>query len=454
MPVDLRLAFVAAAFVLLMIPGPTVLAVLSHAPSQRRRGALTTPAAGVALGGMGVGHRNPAARLSAGGLRRAIAVLGPGRATARSGTMPKLPPRDQAPRVLAVLTVRNEGVFLIDWLAHHRACGVSDFLVFSNDCQDGSDRMLDRLAALGWLAHVRNDGPYGGAGVQWAALKRADRHPLRAAADWVVALDIDEYINVHVGDRSLGALIGALPAATAITLTWRLFGNGGVMSDAGLPVTETFTAAAPAVMGWPWRAGMFKTLFRDDGGYDRLGIHRPRQPDPARIADQRWFDGSGRELPGLFHRQRVFSILGQDNYRLAQINHYPLGSMEGFLLKCDRGRANRAADRLGLDYWVERNFCDVEDRSILAMAPASAPLRDALRADPELGALHRAAARWRRARFDALMRDEDQRGLLGRLMMAPASRVPGPEEQRFLIALAQRDARLGGAETEPGRAPD
>lgn len=360
-----------------------------------------------------------------------------------------LPPDAAAPRVLAVLTLRNEGVFLIDWLAHHRACGVSDFLVFSNDCQDGSDLMLDRLADLGWLTHVRNDGPHGSDGVQWAALKQADRHALREAADWVIALDIDEYLNIHAGDRSLGALIAALPEATAITLTWRLFGNAGVVRDSGLPVTETFLRAAPAVMGWPWRAGMFKTLFRDDGSYGRLGIHRPRQPDRARLGAQRWFDGSGRELPAAFHRQRVFSILGQDNYRLAQINHYALGSMEGFLLKCDRGRANRTAAPLGLDYWVERNFSDVEDPSIIAMAPHSAPLRAALRADPVLGPLHEAAAAWRRARFDALMRDEDRRGLFARLMMAPASRVPDPDQQRFLIAFAQRGASDGKAETEP-----
>ena len=39
----------------------------------------------------------------------------------------------QTIRFLAILTVRNEGAFLIDWLAHHRACGFTDFLVFSND---------------------------------------------------------------------------------------------------------------------------------------------------------------------------------------------------------------------------------------------------------------------------------------------------------------------------------
>jgi hypothetical protein len=65
-------------------------------------------------------------------------------------------------RILAVLTVRNKGAFLIEWLAHHRRCNITDFLVFSNDCDDGTDRMLDRLQALGWLVHLRTPAPIRG----------------------------------------------------------------------------------------------------------------------------------------------------------------------------------------------------------------------------------------------------------------------------------------------------
>lgn len=49
MPLDLWLAFVAASTALLLIPGPTVLLVLSYAVSQGRRVAIAS-AAGVALG--------------------------------------------------------------------------------------------------------------------------------------------------------------------------------------------------------------------------------------------------------------------------------------------------------------------------------------------------------------------------------------------------------------------
>lgn len=345
-------------------------------------------------------------------------------------------------RCLAVLTVKNEGAFLIDWLAHHRATGFTDFLVFSNDCTDGTDDMLDRLAALGWLTHVRNDGPHPN-GPQWEALKQASRHPARARADWTLVLDIDEFVNVHSGDGTLAALFAALPEATAIPLTWRLFGNAGIRDFEDRPVPEQFTRAAPAVMGWPWRAALFKTLFRDDGSYRRLGVHRPQGPGEGRLNAQRWFDGSGRELPAMFHTGRIFSDYGRDNYSLVQINHYALGAMESYVLKADRGRANRDASAFDLSYWVERNFATDEDRTILKLGAKVAPIRAGLHADPVLGPLHDRAVRWRRERFLTLMEDEAFRSLIGRLMLTPGSIPLAVESQRFLARYTQP--------TPPGR---
>lgn len=325
-----------------------------------------------------------------------------------------------AVRVTAVLCVKNEGAFLLEWLAHHRACGVSDFLVFSNDCDDGTEAMLDRLQALGWLTHVRNPGPHG-EGPQWAALKQADRHPLVTGADWVLPLDIDEFVNVHVGDRTIPALLSALPEATAITLTWRLFGNAGVVEYRDAPVTETFTRAAPAILHWPWRALLFKTLVRNDGSYGKLGVHRPRAPLAGRLAAQRWFDGSGRVLPAAFHRGRIFSDVGREHHALVQLNHYPLGAVESFLLKRDRGRAVHAASGLDAGYWVERNFAAEEDRSILGLQ--SRALRETLQADAVLGPLHRDAVAWRHQRFRALMQEDAWRSFYGQILMAGPTRV-------------------------------
>lgn len=334
-------------------------------------------------------------------------------------------------RFLAITCVKDEGAGLLDWLAHHRAVGFTDFLVFSNDCRDGTDRMLDRMQDLGLLTHLPNPGPWP-KGPQWAALRRADDHPLRVVADWVMFLDVDEYVNIHTGARRLPDLLAALPGATAIPLTWRMFGNAGVIGANDRPVTETFTRCAPAVLHWPWRALMFKTLFRNDGTYGRLGVHRPRAPDQSRLPDARWVDGSGTPLGGAYLTSRVFSDLGRDPYGLVQLNHYALGSMEDYILKCDRGRANRAAAGFDMGYWVERNFSACEDRSILQLD--SGAERAALLADPVLAGLLAAARDWRRARFQTMMQEEEVRALFGRLMLTPPSRVLTAEEARQIWA--------------------
>lgn len=334
-------------------------------------------------------------------------------------------------RVTGVLTVRNEGAFLLEWLAHHRTVGFTDFLVFSNDCDDGTDLMLDRLATLGWLTHIRNPGPWP-EGPQWAALKAADRHALVREADWLLVFDIDEFVNIHVGDGTLADLMAAAPAATGFALTWRMFGNAGVVAQQDRPVTETFLRAAPREIHWPWRAAMIKTLYRNDGSFGRLGVHRPRQADPDRRAAACWVDGSGRTLPPDFVEKRIFTDLGRDCYGLVQMNHYALGSMQGYLVKADRGRANRDASGFDLGYWVERNFCAVEDRSILRLTERAAPLRRDLLADPVLGPLHHAAHLWRVKRFQYLVKDMAWRDLYGRLLLTPPARILTARQARAI----------------------
>lgn len=346
-------------------------------------------------------------------------------------------------RVLAVLCVRNEAAFLLEWLAHHRAAGFTDFLVFSNNCQDGTARMLDRLEALGQLSHVRNEGPYHKGGIQFTALKQADRHPLMQQADWVLVLDIDEFVCIKTGDGTVADLLAALPQADAVTLTWRLFGNAGIVRYEDQPVTEQFTRCAPEVIHWPWRAVMFKTLYRNNGTYRKCGVHRPRDvKDAARLDRFRWFDCEGRELGAEFKTKRLFSSYGRPNGRLAQLNHYPLGAMESYVLKADRGRVNRQAE-LGMDYWVERNYCAASDTSIARSSAARAELQAGLLRDPELARLHAGAVAWRHERFAALMQQEPFRALFARLLMTPPSRAVSPAAAELLRGFAMQEQAAG-----------
>lgn len=335
-------------------------------------------------------------------------------------------------RILAILGVKNEGAFLIEWLAHHLTVGFTDFLVFSNDCQDGTDLMLDRLQQMGHLTHVRN-AVIADKGPQWSMLQAADQHPARHRADWIMVLDIDEFVNIHLGKRHLSDLITALPDATAIALTWRLFGNSDQIALQDTPVSETFTRAAPVTLGWPWRAQMFKTLFKNDETYRKLGVHRPKGQGKGTPI---WYDGSGRVLPSAFHTNRIFSDYTRNNYQWAQLNHYPLGSVENYLVKADRGRANRDSSGFDMGYWVERNLNEAKDDSILGLD--SQQLRKDLHSDPILGPLHQTAFLWRKSRFASLMQQEPWRALYGRILMTPPSRSLDLDQARGITAFVAK----------------
>ncbi len=79
-------------------------------------------------------------------------------------------------RITAVTCVKNEGPFLLEWIAFNRLIGVTDHLFYSNDCTDGTDRLLDALAARGLVQHLPN--PATGAITRW---RRSKTPPIRTS---------------------------------------------------------------------------------------------------------------------------------------------------------------------------------------------------------------------------------------------------------------------------------
>lgn len=302
-------------------------------------------------------------------------------------------------RTLIITSMRNEAPFILEWIAYHQHIGFTNFLICSNDCDDGTDRMLDRLEALGHITHLRNHSG-GGKSVQWRALNKAERHALTKSADWIFVADVDEFLNIHAGSGHLTDLFAAQPKAEGFAIPWRMFGNAGQRRFTDTPVLAQFSAAAPDTLIWPWRAVQYKSLFRRGATPGSLGVHRPRLADGATAG--LWCDGNGAPDRSW---GATYQFCRGPRYDLAQINHYPLGVIENFLIKRDRGKPNHQSDPVDLAYWVERNFNTLEDRSIQRHVPAVTERRAAFLADPALATLHADAVAWRQARIADLLRD-------------------------------------------------
>jgi hypothetical protein len=144
-------------------------------------------------------------------------------------------------RITAVTMMRDEAPALLEWVAFQDVIGFDRIVVYTNDCRDGTDAMLDRLAQIG-APVLRRDNPVRPrAKPQPQALRAAQKDLAVLETDWLITLDCDEFINVKAGDGRLPDLIGAVPEGTeGIVLTWRIMGSNGLVDwNPGLPSKAT-----------------------------------------------------------------------------------------------------------------------------------------------------------------------------------------------------------------------
>ncbi len=327
-----------------------------------------------------------------------------------------LTPLDPAPKsenIVIVTSMKNEGCFILEWVAYHLSIGVTHFLVYTNDCDDPTDAVLDRLQAMGIV--TRRDNPFNreaGQKPQRGALNDAIAQAVVQGADWVGVIDVDEFVNIHVGAGTFTELLRAAGDPNVISMTWRFFGNRGVHAYEDRWQTEQFTACAPLYIPKPRLGWGFKSFYRPDGPFGKIGVHRPLDLDPEREGEVRWVNGAGRVMPERVARKNEwFSRKDTIGYDMVTLNHYVLRSAESFLVKRQRGRINHVDQDQGVAYWCNRNYATETDRSILCRLPRAKEELARLLADEDLFRLHQSAVGWHRDRIAALMAEPDYRAL-------------------------------------------
>jgi hypothetical protein len=316
-------------------------------------------------------------------------------------------PVDTPPKTgtLIVGCMKNEGPYILEWVAYHKAIGVDHFLIYTNDCSDGTDEILVRLMELGHLTHVSNN-EWKGKSPQQAALNKAMKLDVVKQADWLIHIDIDEYINVRMGNGTLADLYAGMGDATNLAMTWRLFGNAGQDDIGAATVIDRFTGCAPAYVPKPHTMWGFKSITRNVGAYSKLSCHRPNKVAPKMKDQVRWLNGNladhSKELTDKGWRSSIQSI----GYDAVQLNHYALRSRESFLIKRQRGRALHVDRSIGLNYWVRHDWHLNTDRSILRQVPRTWAMKAALLADPVLAKLQADALAWHQAKAAELRATE------------------------------------------------
>lgn len=360
-----------------------------------------------------------------------------------SATALPVKPLSRHGTLMAVSMMKDEGPYLLEWVAHHLAVGFTDILVYTNDCSDGTDDMLVRLEHLG-LAHHRRNVIAKGIKPQPSAIRAAQVEPLVQGADWVMVFDADEFLCLKFGDGTLDPLLDAVTAqgANGLVVTWRIFGSGGVVDWARAPVTEQYLMAAPPDWNKGWGV---KTLFRFDHTSWRLGIHRPKLKNrvletefPASV---KWLNGSGREMEDYFKFRGWRSIQRTVGYDWAQMNHYAIKSIDAYAIRKARGNVNNKADKYNDDYWALQDRNEVRDDTMLRYSARRREIFEGLLSDPELNRLHFAALERAEAKLAAFKASGDYEGFVAGLKAAgqvPIHKVEAkPPKERDPEKIAQ-----------------
>jgi hypothetical protein len=266
--------------------------------------------------------------------------------------------------------------------------------------------MLDRLADHGIVQHLPN--PAQGRNYQMEALKDAKKQPIVSDADWIWVSDVDEFLNIHIGDHTIPTLIKACNNPMAISAHFQFFANAGVKEYVDKPVIEQFIYSHNPDIHGAEMAIEVKSLLRKDFPLHYLGAHRPFQQEDLSPEDQpSWTDCSGRKVPHKFlmhaNKRRICAFPAAGSRNFATLNHYALRSLDSYLVKNDRGDVNRENRAFDDTYWREQNDTAFHDPSITRYLPDLRKEMDRLLALDGIAELHQGAVAAHIAKRDELL---------------------------------------------------
>lgn len=296
-------------------------------------------------------------------------------------------------RIALASCMRNEGIFVLEWLAHHRTLGFDRVIVVTNNCTDGSDALLDAMADKGLVTHIRQEVP-------------EDRAPQDSGMDLVLDfaraqgithvlhIDSDEFLVLHEG--TLDDLMERTAEADVIAIPWRAFGDSGVADwTPGDLVTARNTRAEAAPVP---RETKTKCLFRV-ASFARATDHNPLDPqvdDPVVMTP----DGEMLDNRTLYNpksaRFRPHYVAARA--KTAQLYHYAIRSQDCFLMKNDRGdgqgKQGETKYHLNSPWYRAANRNETEAHQLADRAPVLRATLAEWRADPAVARAEQSCQGW------------------------------------------------------------
>ena len=261
-------------------------------------------------------------------------------------------------------SVKNEAIYLLEWVAHHKALGFDDIFIATNDSDDGTAPLLRKLDANGFVKFSRNKCPPDKIPQHEGYKVLRDRFEVDAC-DWLMILDVDEFLFVEGGDGTVGALTGQAPSDVDIIALNPLNFGTGPAPKSGEMVTQRFQYRLPDK---DRSNRSIKTITRNPARFKGAHNHHLVQPKPDQPLVVQRADGSTFTIA---EKTKLWTVLRNTpienvSHDLAFYNHYSIKSSEEYVLRQQRGRGAVAATsddnkRHTAEYFYNRALADVLD---------------------------------------------------------------------------------------------
>jgi hypothetical protein len=155
-------------------------------------------------------------------------------------------------KAAVVCPMRDDGIFAIEWIAHHLALGFHHAFIYTNDNADGSELLLRRLADHGVITLMESETD-GQVRPELKAFEHAVQLlPEARDFEWLLFVDSDEFLMLgpqhhHNVDKMLSALAARYPdqLPAAILYEWLWYISGMVFEKRSGLLIERFQHARP-----------------------------------------------------------------------------------------------------------------------------------------------------------------------------------------------------------------
>ena len=242
-------------------------------------------------------------------------------------------------KAAVVVTMRDDGIRIIEWVAHYRALGFDGIFVYSNDNADGSEALLLSLAEAGIITYIRNE-----ISGKVSPQRKAFEHSLKRLPElrryaWVLYADSDEFLilparhghTIHsVVDGAAARYADRLPSAVCYQWKWMVSGNA--FSQTPEILIERFQHSRPHVL--------LKSMVLLRDAMSMKPLHFPTC-EPGSF----FVDSALVEIPqSRSVNQSMVWQYGGLEYSGGQVNHYWHKSFTEYAVKKRRGDLVEDAD--------------------------------------------------------------------------------------------------------------